>query len=1223
MLFFSISFLNIFFEKQTTYSNMKHVLILILLLPFTLFSQKPTNSLLWKITSPETQKTSYLYGTMHISGRLAFHLGEEFFDAITEVDAVALESNPIIWLDEIFNSPYASDYLGKYGFQKQTYKGFYQNAFKLSTPDNESLGEDLAEDHYLSNWMLYRENKSQLDFEEETFLDLFIYQTGRKNSKQVYSLENFSQTTHLSKLGGLPDPEKKEESAWFEELTEEKSTRILIQDAYRNKDVMLLDSIHSQINSDNFIKYMLDVRNDIMAVKIDSFIKKEDISLFIGIGAAHLGGNYGVIQYLKDKGYSVTPMNTTITDKAKQRKETFDKKTTSISYGQLFESEMFSVKVPGDMFETPSNSSNQRQFFSPELTNGSYFSIKQISTYSYFSKLDQTNYISKIDSLLFESIPGNIISKDKIQKNGFEAIDILNQTANGNFQRYQIVITPLNIIIFKMGGKGELVKHQGNGFFESIQLKKIDSKQWVDVQSSKYDFKIKVPSYYHIKSNDKVTSLYGHTELEAYDSNTKSYYFLKRASIHDFGFIEQDSYELDRLADKFFEDLDIDSFDVEILKDTKYPSVAAHALNQKNEHINIKIIIKGPYYYLMASISKENNDQNQFFSSFEFGDFKYNFPFETKSDSTLLFTVKSNYLYPTIYADLYTKAYNVKRENEKKIIEDLSFKSNSESRMYYSENFERIYVETYKFHSYSEYDNIDSLWAEEIRYMKRKNGLILKSKTQKYDNDLHTLELEFTDTSSSRMIKVKEILSHGLLYTLKANIDTISQPSDYISNFFDTFTPLDTLVGESIFEDKSKKFVRNIYSQDSLKKDHALQSVKTHIRFSDGDFEDMKKIITSYPFSGKQISIKRQMITDLGKIKHKEISPFLVELYNEVEDTAMYQLAILEALSRQKTKKSHRLFLDLLEKDIPISGESWGTYNIYAPFFDSLELVTEVYPDLLNYTFVTQHKTPIYKLLSTTISEGKIKGKTYKKNYKQLLREAKIEVKSQISYEQNEQGKKTNQYSYKSYKYEGNTLLVDYGKLLLPFYKKSSAKAYFEKLDKVKDFKVQTEINIEKIKYNIPVNDTVWNFLAKDLINRNFLFAELEDIKRLDLFPKAYKTQQKIAESLLYERNFNPEKDSMQFIEVKEVVVLNDTGYVYFFKSKGENDDDWELDYVGLQPKSEKDINIDPQFVETDIKIEKYKKIDEIIDEEIETIKLDGHRRAKKTSKSLDYSWLY
>ena len=1201
---------------------MRRLLILLLcFLPFYNIGQNTNKSLLWKITSPYSEKPSFLYGTMHISGRLAYHLGEEFFESILEADAIALESNPIIWLDEIFNSPYASDYLGKYGFQYQTYKGFYQDAFKLNKPDNKSLSKDISKDHYLSNWMLYRENKSKADFEEETFLDLFIYQTGMKNKKEVFSLENFSETTHLSKLGDLPDPEKKEKDAWFEEMTEEKNARTLIEEAYRNKDVMFLDSLHSQINSDNFIKYMLDVRNDIMAVKIDSFIQKEDISLFIGIGAAHLGGEHGVIQFLRDKGYTVEPMSTTITDKAKETKEAFDIKTTEISYDYEFKSDLFSLKVPGTMYETPSYSDNQRQFFSPELTNGSYFSVKQISTYSYFNEIEQKDYSAKIDSILFESIPGDIIEKQKITKNGFEGIDIMNKSANGNYQRYQIFLTPLNILIFKMGGKNTFVKEQSTGFFDSIELKEVTNNEWTSISTLKNDFSIEVPNYYHIKNNEKITSLYGHPELEAYHDGV--YYFLKRSSLHDFTFIEQDDYELNRLVEKFFDDLDIDSVNSEVIENASQPTIIANAFNAKEEYVEVKIVISGAYYYLISTISEEKINDNRFLNSFKFGNFKYNFPFETKTDSTLLFSVNSNYLYPTIYEDLFNKAYQIKKENKAKNKEDESFKSSSESRVFYSENFERVYVESYKYHDYSEYENIDSLWINEIDYIQKKNGLIIRKKTQSNENGIYYLNVEFADTNSCRIIMVKEILKHGLLYTIRANVDTIQPPSEFITTFFNTFTPLDTVVGSSIFDDKSKLFLTNIYSEDSLTKDWALQSVKTHIKFDEDDFESMKKVILTYPFTGKQIDIKKQMIADLGNIGHKDVSDFLTKLYSEVEDTAMYQLAILEALASQSTKKSCAILLDLLEKDTPLSSKTWGTYAIYRPFFDSLELGNEVYPELLNYTFISQYKTPTYRLLSYMISKDKIKGKKYKKNYKQILREAKIELKSQISYEQSEQGKKSSKYGYSSYKNQGNTLLVDYSNLLLPFYQKAAVKEYFDKLNKVKDYEVQTMINIQKVKRGISVEDTVWTYLAEDLINRNFLYKSLEKIERLDLFPEAYKNQQTIAESILYDRNFNPEKDSMQFIERHEVFLQNDTGYVYFFKSKGEYDDDWTMDYVGLQPTNDKDINIDPKFIDTGIKIEKYKEIEEIIEDEIEAIKLEGHKRAKKSTKSYDYSWFY
>ena len=112
---------------------------------------KEHKGLLWEITGNGLTETSYLYGTMHVSGRIAFHLGEEFFAGLSAVDAIALESNPIIWLDEIVESPFANNYLGRYAIESQVYKGFYKNAFKIEPPENKDFASSLSSNHFLAN----------------------------------------------------------------------------------------------------------------------------------------------------------------------------------------------------------------------------------------------------------------------------------------------------------------------------------------------------------------------------------------------------------------------------------------------------------------------------------------------------------------------------------------------------------------------------------------------------------------------------------------------------------------------------------------------------------------------------------------------------------------------------------------------------------------------------------------------------------------------------------------------------------------------------------------------------------------------------------------------------------------------------------------------------------------------------------------------------------------
>src|SRR4051812_35013832 len=59
-------------------------------------------SLFWEITGNNMKKPSYLFGTMHVSSKMVFHLSDSFYYAIRNCDAVALELNPEMWQTQMF-----------------------------------------------------------------------------------------------------------------------------------------------------------------------------------------------------------------------------------------------------------------------------------------------------------------------------------------------------------------------------------------------------------------------------------------------------------------------------------------------------------------------------------------------------------------------------------------------------------------------------------------------------------------------------------------------------------------------------------------------------------------------------------------------------------------------------------------------------------------------------------------------------------------------------------------------------------------------------------------------------------------------------------------------------------------------------------------------------------------------------------------------------------------
>lgn len=1181
------------------------------------FSQKTIENkeykgLLWKISGNELTKTSYLYGTMHVSGRIAFHLGEEFFEGLKSADAIALESNPIIWLDEIVESPFANNYLGRYAIESQYYRGFYKKAFQLSVPQNKDIASFLSDNHFLANWMLYRENAQSKEFEEDTFLDMFIYQAGSKQNKPVYSLENFTQTSAFSMMSRIPDIEPKEKSEWYKKLTKEKSYYEILEDSYRNQDLDMLDSLQRETSSRNNMKYMLYLRNEIMADNIDSIIQS-GTSLFIGIGAAHLANDKGVISLLREKGYTVEPVTRTFSEKAKSEKEKLSKLKKSVLFTQSFSTELFQMKTPGKVYETPSRG-GERQFFSPELTNGTFYTVKILSNYKYLSGTTETDYLAKVDSLLFENIPGKIESKTKITQNGFDGWDILNKTKTGDYQKYRIVETPIHLMVFKVGGKHEFVKKESDLFFSELKLTS-PSNKWKEVSTIKNDFVVEMPEYCHIKSNTKATSLYAHPEIEAYDPSDSSYFLLKRASLHDFEFIEQDNFELKRIASQFFKELEIDSSQTVIDSLSSFPSCKSTALTKGGKTIQLKITIKGAFYYLQVAVSESAEKTERFFSTFKFTDFTYKFPFENRVDSVLNFTVRSNYISPNPYSQMIRLGYEKKRN--RKETEDKSYLSSKKKETYFSENYERVLVESDKFHRYQYFKEIDTLFNQELKSFSKKEKLEVKETKRGEENGLPYADAIFVDTNSNRTIRKKYMVANGTLYTLTTNLDTLSKNSQFISEFFNSFTPYGFENQLSLTESKSALFFEALVSSDSIEKERALKSVVTTLEFDNADSDKIMEVISTYSFPANHLESKAKLIRSLGSLKNSKITPFLENLYTKVEDTAMYQLAILRALSQQKTKASSKILVQLIDSDIPLSSSRWGTSAIFYPFYDSLSLAKNLYPDLLNYTFVEEYKKPIYDLLLRAIDSNEMKPKVLKKEYKQLLREAKIELKSQISSEQTAQGKQAKKkYYYTSYKNQGNYDLLRYGRILMPFYSKPAVREFFDKTNRVQDYQVRTDLACLKLMNSIPVEEKEWLYLSQDVINKEYLYNKLKKLNRLELFPSEELSQESICKSILYTRGFDFLKDSVELIKKVEVEVKGEKGMVYFFKSKGEKDDFWELDYIGLQPSDSSKINLDHLFKKKGERISTDKNIEELIEEKLREIRIIGHPRADESGNS-------
>lgn len=1181
----------------------KRLFTLALICATSLTIAQEQKSLLWKISGNGLKKDSYLFGTMHVSEKIAFHLDDVFFESIMKSDFVALESDPDLWLDNIFDE---NEIFGQFNmFSSTNSSDFYNSNFELKAPKQQEVMFFISRDDMLLNGVLYRTNQGMQNFQEETYLDMFIYQTGRKFGKKIYSLEDIKRSSYLVKKA-RGDARKDKPDLWLQKKFKKENFLQLMNNAYRDRDIFFLDSLNIGMYNKNYLENMLYIRNEEMADNIDKIAKKG--SLFSAIGAAHLAGDRGVINILREKGYTLTPLLSEETEKGKAIKTKIEDTIIDTEYTPQTSSDgFFTANVPNKLYEL--TLLNTTTYLCPDLANGSFVSITRINTHEHLHE-DNKDKID-FDKILIESIPGEIITKEEIEKQGFKGLDIINKTKTGNFQRYQIFFTPIEMLIFKMGGKKEFIKNFGAQFFDSIQFNNIGNNT-VKVSPTHGGFEVEVPKYHTFTNKEN----YANRLLQSVDKDG-NYYFVKEVTLNDVNYIEEDSFELERIQERFYKNLELEYDGGKFTDDTKTSFVSKSKFKRKEDtYLHLKTYTNAGHYYLMGSVTKSEQPNLNFFNSFKFKDFVYKKEdFTTQKDTSLYFSVMST-VRPK-FKNYYTK-YDKKKNKD--------YESFTRNASYISKANEEVFVRLNKKHDFTSYANIDSLWNDiandkfgsytlgtyDLDYFDNRRRKVAHEKKGVDKNGFHYYSYLLKDSLSSKAVRVKNILSNGALYELKSLVDTTRQASVFITNFYETFTPKDTVIGKPLFVDKTDLFFTALKNKDSI----ALKGY-AYVNFTKKDAKDIMDIIQNYKFEDNQLNIKEHLIKKLGRFKTKKVQRFLEDLYTKSFENPYNQLAILKSLGDEGSTTSYQKLVKLLESDIPLTSNSYDVSNMINRFSDSLPLAKNLYPELLTYATIDEYKRPIYKMLSDILEKDLIEPTAYLAFKKQILTEAKIELKRQLS-----KKIKKNTSSYYSYKQGGYSeygLLNIYLKLLFPFRKDKSVENFISNINLTDDYYVKSTYLVSKIQNKEKYDKKLIKNLTSELNSRGVLYEKLHEINRTDLFPKEYGSKEEIYKALLFKGEHTKQlKDSLVFIEKRNFKVADKAYEVFFYKTKPhKNADvynkDWKLNYIAFENKKGK-VFVKHYHKKKGESLDETKPIAEVLDISVEKIKLKGRDRVNLSS---------
>lgn len=268
-------------------------------LSFTANAQtaKDENSLLWEISGKGIEKSSYLYGTIHMICENDFFMKEKVIKAFEKTSKLALEIN-ITDANEI---------------------NYMQKSLMGTTPLTKTLTPSQAKE---LNEILEKTAGMTLNqvnnYTMATVMGLITIKSFGCANIKSYEMEFIAKAkaTNMKVIGLEKAKEQldflnnaytnQEMISMLKEMTNEETKKDV--EYYKQEDIsnIYINGTDKKVMNEKIKSFMLDKRNNNWFVTMPEIMQKEPV--FFAIGAAHLSGERGIINLLRKAGYTVKPI---------------------------------------------------------------------------------------------------------------------------------------------------------------------------------------------------------------------------------------------------------------------------------------------------------------------------------------------------------------------------------------------------------------------------------------------------------------------------------------------------------------------------------------------------------------------------------------------------------------------------------------------------------------------------------------------------------------------------------------------------------------------------------------------------------------------------------------------------------------------------------------------------------------------------------------------------
>jgi len=1062
------------------------------------------NSLLWKISGNGLQKTSYLYGTIHLTDQRLFNFGDSLYNAIEKSEGFAIEVNPddmVPYLVDLVKKQLKENLLIKEMMSDKAYKK-YSTALskKLKKPADEITTRDIFREK--NKWVSesYRKGKMQ------TFMDAYLFDIARRQGKWMGGVEDMADQAGLA--DELIDESDIRQIAVSDEEESKGGLEIMMQ-AYLSNNLNAIDSISSFSDSASLDKLLVK-RNKKMAWRMDSLGHVR--SMVFAVGAAHLPGQQGLIRLLRQRGFSVEPVF--FSKRIKQ--ESYKLQEMDIPWVSVADPNgYYKVQMPGKPGDIEMYGLlTMKMYFN--IFNGTGYLVTSAAT-PYGQKGIDSVTAGFAENLFHDK---QLKTAKNITINGISGKELEKKDEEGYKRGF--ILYKNNIIYMAVGfstktddaGPVQEVKKFLDSFkpLENETAARAPVYTYTDsVLAYQIDFPSK-PQQGNDIANKTDKTVYS-SMLISVDQKTGSYYFAGINQAASGYSITNDSTTFANLRENLKAKFSKVAHDTQYIKNEHWVLEYDGIMQKANLNAKMYAVFRGNRWYTLMAMydpARPNPYVDSFLQSFKFIDFKtLSWKMQFSPDSLVSTWSPSPIQFngPEDSTGYTSSAYR------------MFDTTHSDSYVIYPAAFGKYY-----------WQNSDSaLWNSIVKSsLSYKDTLLYKKEIR--NNNQKGIEVLKKERGSLNATRFRSFLFGDSLYSISTTQQQAGILNSNTDRFFEDFRFCRAVPLTHLYTSKAVLLLNDLLLEDSASRKKANDAMNT-APFTVVDLPLLHQaILKKYPQTEYEYSNTNETIAKkITGLKDSTSLIFARKNYPLTTDKKIKNI-LLEIIAGYMTNENYRVMADLMLQSPPADETSWKFTNLLT---DTGKLTAGILPSLLPLLKDTIMSPVIIEIAASLIDSSLIPFSVLADQQTAILAFAEHRYKSI----------KANRDSYSS----GDKALVQ----LLGRYNSKGANAVLQKLFAASKGYLQIHCAEALIENGQPLSSQTLLGIAADKFYRLDLYASLKTRSKINLFPRQYLTQQYFAQSMVENAATDEEDEdpaSVTLLSQKTILFKGKNARFFFYK---------------------------------------------------------------------------